>query len=166
MPRRKKRDRSDQEKTSKSKNKGKIISYGVTTRVQSYSQLIRDFADHDNFLACGEEMVPLEMAGGNNNNRRGGHGASESVDGSSRPGGKRNTRSDIYQDRDLSPGRSSDYTAIRGQGQGQSKARRRKTDSVRVDINGKTRGRNAGKVAPADFPSRQSLDAAMMDSPE
>ncbi|RUS86416.1 hypothetical protein EGW08_005794, partial [Elysia chlorotica] len=113
-------------------------------KVQSYSQLIRDFAEHDNFLACGEEMVPLEMTGNNsssNNNRRGGASVPGSVDGS-RPGGKRNARSDINridEDRDLSPGRSSDFTTAKGQGQGHPKGRRRKTDSVRVDINGKTR---------------------------
>ena len=30
--------------------------------MESYSQLIRDFSDHENFLACGEELFPLELA--------------------------------------------------------------------------------------------------------
>ncbi|XP_035829085.1 echinoderm microtubule-associated protein-like CG42247 [Aplysia californica] len=101
------------------------------TRVESYSQLIRDFADHENFLACGEEMVPLEMTskrplpgGGPENGGKKGH--------------RRNPRSEYG---DSSPTRSSDVTGYQSNDRlkQQSKGRRRKTDSVRVDINQKTR---------------------------
>lgn len=31
-------------------------------QVESYSQLMRDFANEDSFIACGEEMLPLELS--------------------------------------------------------------------------------------------------------
>ncbi|CAL1540738.1 unnamed protein product [Lymnaea stagnalis] len=107
-------------------------------KVESYSQLIREFGDHDNFLACGEEMVPTELS------PKKPSGPGNAV----KKGARRNRRSDAgrtMDDDSLSPARDSDTTYVNDTGQGRSnrrqqvKGRKSKPDSIKVDINGKTR---------------------------
>ncbi|XP_059160447.1 echinoderm microtubule-associated protein-like CG42247, partial [Physella acuta] len=100
-------------------------------KVESYSQLIREFGDHDNFLACGEELMPLELAP-----------KKQSVNGQvevSRKGGRKDAKSIAdRQTLDSSPTRNSEMTE-RGGAKMNGRIKNGKPDSIKCDINGKTR---------------------------
>ncbi|KAK6965507.1 echinoderm microtubule-associated protein-like [Biomphalaria glabrata] len=110
-------------------------------KVESYSQLIREFADHDNFLACGEEMLPFELMPKKPI-------AADSQGKSKKGVRRRNTKSElsrVSRDQSLSPTRESEDTAFNELVQDKvssrfvAKTKRNKTDSIKVDINGKIR---------------------------